>query len=1624
MTTRPVQWGQRPPLGQLTRAQQSLFAYLLRLLNAPNKDQAARQLTNISKHEFQAFKNENFNEWTSCVNLLVIETLKGNRDAASLLSRAVENQDLVEIVTLLNNETRSSKIKNLAKTNNEAPVVLCAMLGQELNSSVRAAAETKLDELLMPEGNLQGDETLRTLLTTSEPPLKKMATQLLAALATADPIGFSSKFSRPENVRLILMKSLLQGNSEAGHVLASLLAGTGLETLLTDPKSTLEAITANPRSVIDQDTARDVLWAMANYDNPQQFKAKEAYEAVFIGETLRDVSFVTDPSTGKKIFVKAGVMPTAGENAAVLRQLQDMERGFDDPAKANIVEPKGAKPGQYVVFGTSGHRGVPDPNKATFTRWHAWAIAQSVVEYRQAKGITGPLYLGFDTHYFSFACFKAVLEVLVANGIDVRIQKEAATSNPTSPFAYTATPIISKMILNHNMKPENREKQADGLVITSSHNPEDSIGVKYNPPNGGAGMPSVTDPIENRANVIFAGMLQAKAETSAVKRMRFEDALRALSPAQKQDFLQVYVDLLEDAIDMEVIRYGDVKIGVDPMSGTGLAVWIRIMEKYPELNITLLDNQIDKTFGRSPYDWDGKRRHDPSSPHAVAHLSLLEKYQLLIGHDGDADRLGILVQALKKGTFPMELMNPNHAFAALTYYLLSGARPKWKLQSGIMVGRTIATTEKIGRIAEAFGFGDYVTPVGFKFASQGLRDSWLGAFFEESAGGDILDRKGRAWVTDKDGPVMALLSAEAMAATGRSLNDIFWHILQGSSKFGSHFHTRQDTEVTPADSLVINTLKKDPQFLIREGVRIGGLEIKEVLTHTTLRRDDGKGTEQASIGGIWMRLSDGSWVLMRGSGTEPTKLKIYAESTQSEEHAVSLTKSVLSFLKEKGATGIKPIEKPAIGEAVEVKPAVIELGSPAHYTIPIPPLEDFELPPALRADAGRPKASPVNPRTEGIKFSEELAAEALAPRSMVESAPSLHDGESLAATLKTLAKIIDSKGAENEAHLAIITEPALHRVLAPVTSQAPDRKQVAKAGALFLKQLPNEGRGFILIHPAEGRAIPAGPLMLDDITSIDQARQGIILVGAENLQPRRKPGFQKLEGPFVEEIAELQRVRGMYAEKKTPIDVIIKAFMTYYAGAKSLARKQWAAARIAKYDGGFQAPASAGESLSAFVPANSPLQAIYNIMREVDNPGSFDKDNVVQADTRISAMTVKAAKVLVDHLYKTPSVKGNVENPTASASARSLASSYALTLQAHVFLPMTLEKLEWETLFNLMQNINVPGASEKTKSGIRLFRLVATMHELEGMSGKLFDNKTDWMRLWDVASEAKEAAGGITGVTLGKGAIHQPAVNLEDLQQRYLDCTVGDKETKRLARERENLPTGQERIDILRRHINSGKLTFYGDELFTELTAEQVPDSVVIGRGVTIQGQITIKQPANILLSNSTLGPKVRELVPNTLIIDSNIGELRDGQNFADQKIKEKENTRLVIGVNQPTGIITTHPGTLHTSLDLSRLPKERRAKLWQSGLKPESRPIGLFPIQATADDPTIINTAPKRRFDISSGAVISVQTNPVTQKLETQATNRDMVDLSVVYEDQYGSLQTMTGISYRDLLAAQRGNG
>ncbi len=492
---------------------------------------------------------------------------------------------------------------------------------------------------------------------------------------------------------------------------------------------------------------------------------------------------------------------------------------------------------QRVLFGTSGHRGCAFD--ASFNEWHLFAIVQAICNYRAANEISGPLFLGIDTHALSEPACASALEVLAGNGVDVFL----AVNDE-----FTPTPAISHAILEFNLG--RKSKFADGIILTPSHNPPRDGGIKYNVAHGGPAGKIVTDFIQNEANRFL--------ETSlfGVKQIGHRRALRA-STTRRYDYLNTYVEDLKSVVDMQAIGNSAIKIGVDPMGGAGVAYWPAIAERY-HLNLTVVNDQVDKTFSFMPLDWDGQIRMDPSSRYAMQLLvTLKDRFDIAFACDTDHDRHGIVTKS-------SGLLGANEYLSVAVDYLFSH-RPLWKKHLGL--GKTVVSSRMIDLVAARLGVALFETPAGFKWFSDQLLNGSLGFAGEESAGATFLRRDGTVWTTEKDGITAGLLSAEIIACSGKDPSQRY---LELARALGQPVANRIEARATPAQKKRLSALSAS-QIVSTE---LAGEKINQILT-----KAPGNGE---SIGGIKVVTKSG-WFAARPSGTEDI-YKIYAESFRGVEH--------------------------------------------------------------------------------------------------------------------------------------------------------------------------------------------------------------------------------------------------------------------------------------------------------------------------------------------------------------------------------------------------------------------------------------------------------------------------------------------------------------------------------------------------------------------------------------------------------------------------------------------------------------------------------------------------------------------------------------------------------------------
>jgi len=499
--------------------------------------------------------------------------------------------------------------------------------------------------------------------------------------------------------------------------------------------------------------------------------------------------------------------------------------------------PDPSVPPHRVAFGTSGHRG--SSLEHAFNEWHILAITQAICLYRTAQKITGPLFLGMDTHALSVPAFASALEVLAANGVEVMI---------SDPEVYTPTPTVSHAILTYNRG--RRSGLADGIVITPSHNPPDSGGFKYDPPHGGPAETEITRRIQDKANALL------EAQLHGVTRVPYAQALRA-STTHRHNYLEAYVADLGTVLDFDAIRGARLRLGVDPLGGAGVHYWGPIAERYG-LELTVVNDAVDPTFRFMSVDWDGKIRMDPSSPHAMQRLiGLKDRFDIAFAADTDHDRHGIVAKSTG-------LLPPNHYLAVMISFLYQH-RPQWR--SDAAVGKTVVSSSLIDRVTARLRRRLCEVPVGFKYFVDGLLDGSLGFGGEESAGASFLRRDGTVWTTDKDGIIPCLLAAEITAVLGHDPGDAYRALTR---EFGEPLYERIDAPASTAEKAALAKLSP-------ERVEASELAGEKIQTMLTTAPGDGQ-----AIGGLKV-IAENGWFAARPSGTEDI-YKIYAESFRSAEH--------------------------------------------------------------------------------------------------------------------------------------------------------------------------------------------------------------------------------------------------------------------------------------------------------------------------------------------------------------------------------------------------------------------------------------------------------------------------------------------------------------------------------------------------------------------------------------------------------------------------------------------------------------------------------------------------------------------------------------------------------------------
>jgi phosphoglucomutase len=527
------------------------------------------------------------------------------------------------------------------------------------------------------------------------------------------------------------------------------------------------------------------------------------------------------------------IHPLAGQPApeSVLVDVDALRRDYYE-RKPDIADAT-----QKVSFGTSGHRG--SSLRGTFNEPHILAITQAICSYRRAHGITGPLYVGKDTHALSQQAFETVLEVLAANGVDTMVDADDA---------FTPTPAVSHAILAHNRT--RTSGLGDGIVITPSHNPPEDGGFKYNPPHGGPAETAVTRWIEREANRLLSD------DPAGIRRIPYQRARNAAT-VHRHDYASAYVNDLASVVDMDVIKSAGLKIGVDPLGGASVGYWQPIQERYG-VTLEVVNESVDPTFRFMSVDWDGKIRMDCSSSYAMtALIGLKDRFDIAFGNDTDSDRHGIVTRGAG-------LMNPNHFLAASIFYLLTH-RPDWPASAA--VGKTAVSSSVIDRVVAKAGRTLVEVPVGFKWFVGGLLDGSLGFGGEESAGASFLRRDGTVWVTEKDGFIMDLLAVELMARTGRDPYELYQELTR---EVGESVYERVDAPATSQQKAALLSLS--PQDF--KASELAGDPIEAIVTAAP-----GNGEP---LGGLKVATAQG-WFAARPSGTEAV-YKLYAESFRGRDH--------------------------------------------------------------------------------------------------------------------------------------------------------------------------------------------------------------------------------------------------------------------------------------------------------------------------------------------------------------------------------------------------------------------------------------------------------------------------------------------------------------------------------------------------------------------------------------------------------------------------------------------------------------------------------------------------------------------------------------------------------------------
>ncbi len=538
---------------------------------------------------------------------------------------------------------------------------------------------------------------------------------------------------------------------------------------------------------------------------------------------------------------------TIHERAGQLPFQNDLINVAQLTAQYYTQQPQANNLSQAVKFGTSGHRG--SSVRKNFNESHILAIAQAIADLRKKQGITGPCFIGKDTHALSEAAFITVIEVLAANQVKVVVQEANG---------FTPTPAISYAILNYN---KSHKDIADGIVITPSHNPPEDGGIKYNPANGGPADTDLTSVIEKQANQLLATNL------AGVKRLSFDAAMTS-GYVIEQDLIMPYVSALGEVVDMKAIQRSGLKIGVDPLGGSGIEYWKKIAEYY-QLDIEIVNDQLDQTFRFMPLDHDGVIRMDCSSSWAMAGLlGMKERFDLAFANDPDYDRHGIVT--------PDGLMNPNHYLAVAIDYLFQH-RPQWG--KNVAVGKTLVSSAMIDRVVNDIGRELVEVPVGFKWFVDGLFSGKLGFGGEESAGASFLKFDGTPWSTDKDGIILCLLAAEITAVTGENPQQRYNKLAE---KFGAPTYNRIQAKATHEQKAKLSKLS--PEMV--EADTLAGDKITQRLTAAP-----GNG---AAIGGLKI-MTDYGWFAARPSGTEEA-YKIYCESFRGEEHLRLIEKEAIEIV--------------------------------------------------------------------------------------------------------------------------------------------------------------------------------------------------------------------------------------------------------------------------------------------------------------------------------------------------------------------------------------------------------------------------------------------------------------------------------------------------------------------------------------------------------------------------------------------------------------------------------------------------------------------------------------------------------------------------------------------------------